>query len=515
MATLQVLKRKRAGDISQFDETNEKIKRTKTVMNHWDILPFIMLTRSALRELDRRRQFVPIRHPRAQEKYLDDILECAKHGGPNLCHLRGYPEGGGAVNTMTSSMASNLQLTSGGLPLESSLPTSALKSKKTTAYDANFELLLANNRIFMSGRQKPENMEVLRSKLASDRSSLSATLSVEELFASFTKAFKRSRSESRVMSTVIPIITGPSDIPNEQNVRFTQFRPIVHDLVSKPQPDFFDGVDILDLEEDIRDKPNLYPFLVPTQYLEAPIVPSFFLEVKGKVGCSSVVERQACYDGAVGTRAVHTLQNYGLPEPLWDENAYTFSATYHCGYLTLYAHHITAPTEKSSWRPNYHMTRLAGYDLKDREFFVKGVSAFRNIRELAHEYRNRLVEAANARASQLAELTRYRPLVAAPIVQADPVRRIALPVSAAETCHSAAVPATVPSTALRRRARRHVRRARRRGDAVATSIAQPGRHETNSSPSRNRYMRGLRPVLGLLLLLGALKPWTGKLPSPP
>ena len=38
----------------------------------------------------------------------------------------------------------------------------------------------------------------------------------------------------------------------------------------------------------------------------------------GPGGTAVVVKRQACYDGALGARAMHTLQSYGQPEPVYE-----------------------------------------------------------------------------------------------------------------------------------------------------------------------------------------------------
>ena len=82
------------------------------------------------------------------------------------------------------------------------------------------------------------------------------------------------------------------------------------------------------------------------------MAPNFFLEVKGPEGILAVAERQARYHGAVGSRGIHSLQNYGAEEPEYDGKAYTFSSIYHGGTLKLYAHHVTAPTTEGG-RPEY------------------------------------------------------------------------------------------------------------------------------------------------------------------
>ncbi|RYP90102.1 hypothetical protein DL770_003794 [Monosporascus sp. CRB-9-2] len=61
---------------------------------------------------------------------------------------------------------------------------------------------------------------------------------------------------------------------------------------------------------------------------------------------------------------MHHLRNFGLSEPAYDNKAYTFSATYQDGTLTLFAHHVTAPHPDSPRGfPGYWMTIIGGYDL--------------------------------------------------------------------------------------------------------------------------------------------------------
>ncbi|KZZ94157.1 hypothetical protein AAL_05124 [Moelleriella libera RCEF 2490] len=94
---------------------------------------------------------------------------------------------------------------------------------------------------------------------------------------------------------------------------------------------------------------------------------------------------------------MHSPQNYGEDEAVYDDNAYTYSTTFHNGQLMLYAHHVT----ETPSGPEYHMTQLKGYTLtSDRETFVAGATAFRNARDLARRQRTGFIGAANVRASQ-------------------------------------------------------------------------------------------------------------------
>ncbi|KAM3502142.1 hypothetical protein MY11210_009160 [Beauveria gryllotalpidicola] len=143
--------------------------------------------------------------------------------------------------------------------------------------------------------------------------------------------------------------------------------------------------------------------ITPTSHARAPSVPNLFVEAKAPRGGADVAKRQACLDGAIGARAMHSLQNYGEDEQVYDGNARTFSSTYHAGTgtLQLYAHHVTGPRAEED-RPEYHMTQIDSWGMTGNiETFRRGATAFRNSRDLSRRQRETLIEAANARASQV------------------------------------------------------------------------------------------------------------------
>lgn len=54
---------------------------------------------------------------------------------------------------------------------------------------------------------------------------------------------------------------------------------------------------------------------------------------------------------------MHALYNYLVDRPVYDGNTYAYSLTLLGGYLTLYAHHLTAPA-KSGEMAGYYITQL-------------------------------------------------------------------------------------------------------------------------------------------------------------
>lgn len=201
------------------------------------------------------------------------------------------------------------------------------------------------------------------------------------------------------MSDILPVMYGDADILNEGNLYFTNLDSITDNTTVDAVPDFFDGIHPVSIEKEVRT--SLNKMIIPTNHGQAPVAPNFFLEAKAPKGGADVLQRQACLDGAYGTRAMHALQNYGKETPEYDGNAYTFSSTYHAGTgtLSLYTHHVTAPTSEGGL-PEYHMTKLRGFDLTDTpDTFIAGISAFRNSREVAQRYRDRFILEANTRAT--------------------------------------------------------------------------------------------------------------------
>ncbi|OAQ74389.1 hypothetical protein VFPFJ_10935 [Purpureocillium lilacinum] len=399
-------KRKRHTDLPT--ETSPPAKRCKFTRRHratpfapsfWDNLSKVSLTCLALREIDRRneeRQHLPT--PAASEEVVaKDIARFARHGGPDLRHLRGFqaPRPIAVMSSTPSSTNPRSRQT------ESTGATSVTpRSRKSSAYDKNFEAHLADNGVYMNNRRsKPNNVKDIQSELAKERASLSPSKFSDGAFETFQRHNEDVVFESDVMATLVPRLCGTSVIHSKQNVLFTELEPITDDTAVKPKPDFFDGARLQDLSQELRKNQHLQSTAIPTKHANVPIAPNLFMEAKAPSGGADVAGRQACYDGAYGARAMHALQNYGEAKPTYDGNAYTFSSTYHDGTLKLYTHHATAPSTVEG-RPEYHMTQLDTWGMTGNiDSFRRGATAFRNAREMAERYRGAFIQAANRRAA--------------------------------------------------------------------------------------------------------------------
>ncbi|OAA40001.1 hypothetical protein NOR_05995 [Metarhizium rileyi] len=408
MASDQIRKRCIANDLSQVNVPLKKPRLTDRcgVYNFsptfWDNLTKVWLTRRALRELDRRNNLSgqPSERTGLVDVLPDDLARFSRHGGPDLRHLQAYPEPSFVPHNMTSRSSSAL---SQSQRLQSPKATSASsKTRRSSAYDDDFEQHLIDHDIYPDGYEFPDdrltpepcNMDSIQQDLLAARASLSLSRFSNATFRDF-KRNNKTNSKGTVMRNVIPIIAGNADIPNEGHLPFTNLRSLIGEATIKPVPDFFDGARPGSLDKAVAKA--LDDEVRPTKHAGVPIAANFFLEAKARRGGADVAELQARFVGANGSRTMHALQNFKLAKPEYDGKAYSFSSTYHDGTLKLYAHHVAAPV-KAGGRLHYHMTQAGAFALThSRESFVQGAAAFRNARDLAKQYRDDFIRAANTR----------------------------------------------------------------------------------------------------------------------
>src|SRR5690348_17087281 len=100
--------------------------------------------------------------------------------------------------------------------------------------------------------------------------------------------------------------------------------------------------------------------IIPSTELDQLMAPNFFLEVEESDGTQAVAARQACYDGALGARAMYSLQTCGQDEPVYDNKSYTLSSTYSATTLKMYTSHPLQPANPGD-SPEYVMHMLNGW----------------------------------------------------------------------------------------------------------------------------------------------------------
>ncbi|KAL3420389.1 hypothetical protein PVAG01_08888 [Phlyctema vagabunda] len=384
-------------DARSLEKARRKIKLHSAAF--YDSLLKVLLTRRALKELHRRTSHINngSRYPAPRTDWQEyqrgtwkkQLRRFARHGGPELFDLRGYPE------------PTNLDITR-AMSSSRSSRTAPTSYRRSTAYDKNFEQHLVQHRIYIKGYEYPDdadapepgNIDVLRERLARPRPSLSPSQFTTSDFRTFERRNDRLIDEGEVMRDVVPIIARNANIRSKQDLLFTRLDPITGKTTVDAKPDLYDGALLTGIDKRVRD--DIGDYIIPTYHPTAPVLPNFFLEVKGPSGGMDVAKRQACYDGALGARAMHQLQSYGQDEPVYDGNAYTISTTYVDGQLKIYTTH---PGQASDGTTEYHMTQIRVYALtSDADSFRQGATAFRNVRDWAQEQRNGFISAANDRA---------------------------------------------------------------------------------------------------------------------
>lgn len=280
---------------------------------------------------------------------------------------------------------------------QTTVRTNYAKAKISTTHDRAFGQHLTDHGIHHIGcSQKPNLRDVLKA-LSTPRKRLPLCQTCDKDFEIFMQRHLKAKNEAEVVASVIPMIMGEREetSPVAMNKMFRNLEPLTNTTIPSAKPDFCYGALPDDLDSSIRSE--LGQFIIPGRGI--PILPNFFLEVKGPDGRPFVANQQARHDGAIGARGMHSLQNHLRKEPVYDDRAYSFSSTYQDGHLVLFSHHLTSPTI-SEGRPEYHMTQLKSYALTcDRKTFMQGVTAIRKLRDLAKLYRDKFINDANSRHS--------------------------------------------------------------------------------------------------------------------
>ncbi|KAL2862652.1 uncharacterized protein BJX67DRAFT_365955 [Aspergillus lucknowensis] len=296
-------------------------------------------------------------------------------------------------------------------PIESGRESKRSGEKNTnttsTPYSQNFEQNLIDHRIYPpwhygnGGENRPDNLREIKQRLAVRRPSLSQP-NIDAEYEKFMTKYSNARTESQVMGSVIPFIEGNTSQYAGGGSLFNNLAPLTDGAVSMAKPDTYYGARPEQLKREIRN--DLSDKIIPSKKDSSPMAPNFFTEVKSEAGRPIVARRQACYNGALGARAIHALQSYdpSTPHrpPVYDNNAYTVSSTYLDGQLRLFTSHPRRPSQPGS-SPGYSMTELGSYSMtNDPEAFRTGATAYRNARDWAQEKRDEMIALANGRFSK-------------------------------------------------------------------------------------------------------------------
>ena len=194
----------------------------------------------------------------------------------------------------------------------------------------------------------------------------------------------------------LPFILGEKrpDHYSAWNVLFQNMEAMFPGDFTTPKPDLYWGAQPAQIDLQVRR--DLKTLIFPSSTKDNnPAAPNFFLVFRGPDDSRVANNRQACYIGAMGARAMQALQDYGQAESRHDRKAYALSSTYCGGELTLYSHHVAQP-QHADKLTEYHMARLGIWQLmSSSQSFREGLAAFHNAIDFAQEKRNMLIDKAN------------------------------------------------------------------------------------------------------------------------
>ncbi|KAG8407370.1 hypothetical protein J3458_020849 [Metarhizium acridum] len=419
-------KRRVESSLSEVEDNRQNHSSKKRKLDHpdippprfWDDLSRIPLTRNAIRELNRRNRF-----SRDSQRYISPqntsvavstVQRFARQGGPDLSNIRGCRLPIQSYDRMSSSQSSLGRRKRGSqspikrasqFPLKSNATPNTTSTRSTGPYDRAFQQHLVDHRIFPDGYEypdgtlppEPENMDEILLAMAQPRPSLSPSQFSNDDFRRFKRADTHAFKKREITITVIPIIEGT--VPDIKciagEIPFTNLDHLTDGTLVPGNPDLYYGARPEQLDRRIRRE--LSGQIVPSTQSDLPIAPNFFLEAKGPDGTLSVACRQSYYDGALGARGIHSLQSHGIPDPQYDNKAYTISSVYHGGQLKMYSSHPIPPCSPED-KPGCVTTHIKSWALTgDADSFRQGATAYRNARDWTKQARDEAIKLANQR----------------------------------------------------------------------------------------------------------------------
>lgn len=253
------------------------------------------------------------------------------------------------------------------------------KSDKITPYSNSFQQILADERIYMDdSRSRLANLDELQQHIDT-RASLAPSQYSDGEIEDVIKANNKAATELDVERDVVPAIVGRRyRLPHSGNVSWTAMSTMTKGQTVAPQPDLYYGTELDDIDRSLRDR--IGHLIVPSTVPNAPGLPHFILENKGPSGSQAVLKRQIAHSAAAAARSQFSAENFGKPEPEYNNEALVHAWGYSAstGDLSHHAMHVSRP-EPGSSEPGYHLTAIKKYPITEGgDKFRKGVSAYRH-----------------------------------------------------------------------------------------------------------------------------------------
>ena len=256
----------------------------------------------------------------------------------------------------------------------------SIKSDKVTPYSSSFPQLLADEGIYPDdSRSKLANLEELQQDRGI-RPSLEPPECSDSEINDVLKASSKAVTELDVERDVVPAIVGRRHLlPHGSDVSWTNMESMTKNQTVPPKPDLYYGTDLDDIDRSLRD--SIGHLIVPSTVPNAPGAPYLLLETKGPSGSLAVLKRQLTHAGAAAARAQFVLDNFGKPEPEYDNKALVHAWGFYQPTGDL-IHHVVHVSEAGPSQQGYHVTQVMRYSITNSPLdFRKGASAFRHSRD--------------------------------------------------------------------------------------------------------------------------------------
>lgn len=422
----------------------------------WDALSSVPLVRAALQELDQRTKDSGTHISPALDNVVttpSSIQKFARHGGPDLVDLRGFPSmpssqraharrgdrrGSGRVRKPRATRACTTSSRSRISDTPLSHRRSSIHTKSSSPYDAAFKQHLIDWKVwpidhFLATGQRPPpplNIDEIKTELLSSspsRASLDRELFTGQEFDRYCKAYLLAREEE-AQGRTLDVIEGPALSTSSSQVKRGPFMmgnlfPLLPANLVPGNPDRAYGARPESLNLSIRRE--LEHLILPTTALDI-LCPNFIVHIKGPSGNADRAKLQAVYDGALAARGIHALSHFGCSAAgeayeysentrdaqndgfgqdsdaiFVDSPARTITCTYVDGILRMYTVHIRRRTQNQKAHEiggiEYITTRIGSWFMQDSiEDFRNGAAAFRYGLEWAQRQRNQAIAMANA-----------------------------------------------------------------------------------------------------------------------
>ncbi|KAJ0425789.1 hypothetical protein BJY00DRAFT_298389 [Aspergillus carlsbadensis] len=313
---------------SNFTCFKHQHQRRKHCTSHppplfWDRLPKLWLTKSALREVNRRNK-----PPSSSQSSLSSSYTFA----PDF--LR---------NCSTTCSEEIRKLFRCGGPDLSDIRNTKLKTGRMTVYDRHFKDHINDYGVFMPSYKypdgtkpaKPDKFSAIQKRVRAPRPSLRLSQrSLEKEYEDFMEFNDNAADEQLVIKDILPVLEGKRKACSQTGSGHPY---------ANAKPDFYHSASLNQLKPKVQK--HLKSQITPSTQGSHPVAPdSFFLKVKGTLGLSLWLRARP----VVTALWAHELRMPCSDQPeKYDNHAYAITSTFQAGMLGVYATHPTRSTNNN------------------------------------------------------------------------------------------------------------------------------------------------------------------------